>query len=84
MSTEWEIGAELGLFNDRASIEFTYWDRTVADALVARQFPVTGGFTSTQLDNIGEMVASGVEVALRASAVQRSGSQPISARVRRT
>ncbi len=72
VSTEWEIGAELGLFNDRASVEVTYWDRTVADALVARQFPVTGGFTSTQLDNIGEMVASGVEVAIRGSAIQSS------------
>jgi hypothetical protein len=72
VSTEWEVGAELGLFNDRASIEFTYWDRTVSDALVARQFPVTGGFTSTQLDNIGELVASGVEVAIRGSAIQRS------------
>ena len=62
VSTEWEVGAEIGLFNDRASVDVTYWDRKVTDALVARQFPVTGGFTNTQLDNIGEMVARGIEL----------------------
>ncbi len=73
VSTEWEVGAEVGLFNDRASVDITYWDRKVTDALVARQFPVTGGFTNTQLDNIGEMVAHGVEVNVRGNVLQREG-----------
>ncbi len=71
VSTEWEIGTEVGLWNDRASIDFTYWDRTVKDALVDLQYPVTGGFTSAQLTNIGEVKAHGLEVALRGAAVQR-------------
>lgn len=70
VSTEWEIGAEMGLFNDRWSLDATYWNRTVTDALVARQFPVTGGFTATQLDNIGEMKAWGVELNLRGALMQ--------------
>src|SRR5688572_13606702 len=53
VATEIEAGAELGLFSDRASINFTYWTTEVKDALVARQFPVSGGFINTQLDNIG-------------------------------
>jgi len=73
VSTEWEAGMEVGLFNDRASLDVTYWNRTVTDALVAKQFPVTGGFTSTQLANIGEMKAHGVEVNLRGTVLQREG-----------
>ena len=73
VATEIEVGAELGLFNDRASIDLTYWDRTVNDALVAKQFPVTGGFTSTQLANIGELKAHGVEVSVRGTVLQREG-----------
>ena len=73
VSTEWEVGAELGLFNDRWSVDATYWDRTVKDALVSRQFSVTGGFTAEQLVNIGELVGSGVEVSIRGGLLQREG-----------
>ena len=62
ISTEWEIGADFGLFDDRISLDLTYWDRTVNDVLVPRQFPPSGGFVSEQLFNLGEMVASGFEV----------------------
>jgi TonB-dependent starch-binding outer membrane protein SusC len=73
VSTEWEIGAEVGMFNDRWSLDATYWNRKVTDAMVARQFPVTGGFTRTQLDNIGEMSAYGVELNLRGALIQKEG-----------
>jgi len=63
-STEWEVGAEVEFFNGRAGVDFTYWDREVDDALVARQFPVTGGFRNTQLDNIGLVEARGIEIAV--------------------
>ena len=68
-SSEWEVGVEAGFFNDRFSADLTYWDRTVSDALVSRQFPVTGGFRATQLDNIGEVVGNGVELALSGSVI---------------
>lgn len=64
ISTEWEVGFDLGLWGDRAAVEATYWDRTVRDALVARQFPVSGGFLQPQQDNIGELAARGVELGL--------------------
>ena len=73
VSTEWEIGAEVGLFDDRWSVDVTYWDRTVKDALVSRQFSVTGGFTAQQLVNIGELVGQGLEVSVRGALVQREG-----------
>ena len=51
-------------FADRnlIGVEATYWNRVVRDALVARQFPVTGGFRATQLDNIGEIEGQGLEL----------------------
>lgn len=65
VSREFEMGAEFGLFSDRIAIEGTYWDRRVTDVLVNRQFPVSGGFTATQLDNIGQLDAHGIDVAIR-------------------
>lgn len=70
ISTEWEVGGELGLWNDRVSVETTYWDRSTTDALVERQFAPTGGFRNTQLDNIGELTASGLEVNVNGAAYQ--------------
>ena len=66
VSTEWELGTEMGLFSDRVGFEATYWNRVVDDALVAQQFPVTGGFRATQLVNIGQIEAQGVEMSVNA------------------
>lgn len=71
VSTEIEGGFEIGVFRDRAALDFTYWDRKVSDALIARQYPVSGGFTRTQLSNIGEAAAHGLEAGLRAQVLTR-------------
>lgn len=63
-TTEWEVGTEIGLFNDIASVEFTYWKRRTNDALIRRVFPVSGGFRNTQLDNVGQLDAKGIEIKL--------------------
>ena len=67
VSTEFELGTEIGLFNDRVGVDVTYWDRVVNDAMVSRQFPVSGGFVNEQLDNIGKVDASGWEIAVNGS-----------------
>ena len=66
VSTEWEGGAEAGFLDDRLVLDVTYWDRVVEDALVARQFAVSGGFIDEQLDNIGRLEASGWELSATA------------------
>jgi outer membrane receptor protein involved in Fe transport len=71
VSTEYEGGFEVGLFGDRAALDFTYWNRTVRDALIARQFAPSGGFTTAQLDNIGEMKANGLEVGLKGAVITK-------------
>lgn len=67
ISDEIEFGAEFGFLNDRIGLDVTYWDRVTTDALINRQFPVTGGFTSTQLDNIGQIDAKGLEATINGS-----------------
>ena len=72
ISTEMEFGAEFGLFHDNVSIDFTRWQRKLKDALVARQFPVSGGFRALQLDNIGEMQSFGYDIKMKAFLVNRA------------
>ena len=70
VATEREIGAEVGLWNDRASIDVTFWTTEVIDAIIARQFPVSGGFINTQLDNIGKLQKHGFDIGVRGTVVQ--------------
>jgi TonB-linked SusC/RagA family outer membrane protein len=73
ISTEREVGMEIGLAHDRVGLEATYYRRTTSDALYARQFPVSGGFTNLQLDNIGEIKGGGWELLVRALVFNRPG-----------
>lgn len=72
VSSEWEVGAEFGVLENRVGFDFTYWDRTVNDALVAKQFPLSGGFSALQLANVGELAANGLELNVKAFVVQRA------------
>jgi TonB-dependent SusC/RagA subfamily outer membrane receptor len=69
-SAEVELGAEVGLLDDRASVEVTYWDRAVTDALIARQFAASG-FINRQMFNIGRLEAHGWEIKLDALLLNR-------------
>lgn len=71
-TTEWEAGAEVGLFNNRAAIDVTRWRANTIDALVSRQFPVSGGFRAQQLDNIGELDRYGWDMRFNALLVDRA------------
>lgn len=71
VSTEIELGAEVGLFSDKVSVSATYWDRTVNDLMVPKQFAWSGGFTNPQLTNVGQMKARGVELSVQGFVVNR-------------
>jgi TonB-dependent starch-binding outer membrane protein SusC len=66
VSTEIEGGFEIGAWDNRLGLDFTYWNRTVNDVLVSKQFPLSGGFQARQLANIGELSAKGYDVSLKA------------------
>ncbi len=76
VTTEWEGGFEAGLYDDRLAFEMSYWNRKTTDLLIARPFPVSGGFLNAQLDNIGEMTAWGVDLGL-SGVVYQSGTLAI-------
>jgi len=71
VATEIEGGFEAGLWRDRIGLNVTAWNRVVNDLLIARQFPVSGGFVNTQLDNIGQVKAHGYEFGMHAFAINR-------------
>jgi TonB-linked SusC/RagA family outer membrane protein len=68
---EWEAGFEAGFLRDRASVEFTYYDKVTSDLLLSVPLALTTGFSS-QLQNIGELSNKGVELTLSTVNVQRS------------
>jgi TonB-linked SusC/RagA family outer membrane protein len=76
VTTEWEAGLEAGLLDDRVAFEATYWNRKTKDLLIARPFPVSGGFQTAQLDNVGAMEAWGFDVGL-SGVVYQSGSTSV-------
>jgi TonB-dependent starch-binding outer membrane protein SusC len=71
VTTEYEGGFEAGLFNNRAQLSATYWNRRLDDALIAKQYPVSGGFTARQLTNVGRLDAHGLELSLNGFVVNR-------------
>lgn len=70
VATEWELGFEVGLFEDRLGFEATYWDRIVEDALIDRTYAPSGGFTTAQLTNAGRLAANGWEFGVNSNVVQ--------------
>ncbi len=66
---ELELGFEAGLFR-RLSLDFTYFDKKVHDAILARPNAPSSGFPGSQFVNIGQISNHGVELQARYDAVQ--------------
>ncbi len=63
LTTTIEFGADLGLFGDRLSVEYTYYKSSHADQIVTISLPRSTGYTQT-VSNIGEMENIGHELSL--------------------
>lgn len=59
--SELEFGFESKFFNNRLSLDFTYFDRTTKDLIVREPLSPSTGFTFTQ-SNIGQIEGDGVEI----------------------
>jgi len=68
---ETEIGVDMGLFNDRLSIEFSYFNKKIEDLILNRTLAPTTGFNS-QLKNIGTMTNKGFEFLIRGVVIQKA------------
>ncbi|CAA9223370.1 MAG: Outer membrane TonB-dependent transporter, utilization system for glycans and polysaccharides (PUL), SusC family [uncultured Cytophagales bacterium] len=62
-SRQADIGAEVGLFNDRIYLNADYYRRITTDLLLQVQVPTLTGFSSA-IQNIGRVRNQGVELAL--------------------
>lgn len=82
-TTEFEIGFDAGLMNDRISLEFGYFQKKSRDALVARPLPPSFGLsgdaatptTGVIWDNLGSIRNWGTELALNARVIQLPRAQ---------
>jgi hypothetical protein len=70
VATEWELGMETGLFDDRIGLDLTYFNKTSRDALVSRPLAPSLGASPTRFENLGRVKNSGVEMLLSAQALR--------------
>ncbi|HYC51182.1 MAG TPA: SusC/RagA family TonB-linked outer membrane protein [Gemmatimonadaceae bacterium] len=68
---EIELGFEAGMFQNRLSADFTYYNKRTTDML--QSIPVGGssGFLGSYLSNLGEVTNSGFEISLSGMAIDR-------------
>lgn len=62
--SEIEAGFEAGLFNGRANLDLTYYNKRTKDALLPVSVPPSTGFAGTRLENLGTISNKGFEVVL--------------------
>lgn len=66
---ELELGLDAAFLGDRIGAELTYFNKKTTDLLVSVPVPPSGGFGSSPLGNIGEVVNRGFELLVRATPV---------------
>jgi TonB-linked SusC/RagA family outer membrane protein len=69
-TTELEGGFDLGLFSNRAAVEFTAFTRKSKDALVSRNLPPSAGLSASVFQNLGSVKNWGTETGLNLNLIQ--------------
>jgi len=70
-SEEIEFGFNLGFFDNRLGVDFTYYNQNTTDDILSATISRGSGFGSTTI-NIGEVENSGIEVLLTGTPVQNN------------
>jgi TonB-linked SusC/RagA family outer membrane protein len=68
-TTAWEVGTDLGFFNERLGFVLTYYDRKTRDQIMGVQISTASGYSAQRL-NAGEVRNWGWEVLLKAMPVR--------------
>lgn len=68
-SAELEFGFDLGVFEDRLSLEYTHYTKTTQDALVQVVLAPSLGLGNSRFQNLGQVSNKGDEFALRANLI---------------
>ncbi len=73
-TSQWDIGFELGLFNNRLNLEASYYYKYTTDLLLPRPLPRSTGFSSIT-DNIGEVSNRGLDLLINAYPIDTNNFQ---------
>ena len=70
----WNVGFDLGLWNDRLTADFNIYTQKTSDLLMGnRRIPTSSGFTALNYQNVGDMVNNGWEFNINASEIIKAG-----------
>ena len=64
VTTEFEVGFDASFLDDRVATDFTYYSQQTDDALFEVLQTPSNGFLASQLQNVGKIKNSGIEVAI--------------------
>lgn len=67
---EIEVGFDAGLFEDRLSITFNFYDQKTKDALLLNPVSLGSGFASSRWENIGLITNRGFELEMNGAALE--------------
>ena len=73
ITTAWEVGAQLGFFNNRLNLDATYYDSETRDQIFAVDVSGATGYSS-RVVNAGKVTNQGIELMLNATPVQLDNS----------
>jgi TonB-linked SusC/RagA family outer membrane protein len=69
LSTDYEVGLEIGFLNEKVGFEANYYNRSVKNDIVTATVSDATGY-STAVENIGKLSSKGIELSFRATPVQ--------------
>lgn len=75
LSKEFEIGADVGFFNEHLNAEYTYYHKATDQALVSQRLPPSLGVSNSRFVNLGQVLNTGHELSLNSTLYQ---SDPLS------
>ena len=70
-TTSIEFGANLGLWDNRINVDFTYYDQETKDQILNLELPSSTGFNSF-VTNAGSIVNRGIEVVVSANLINKA------------
>ncbi len=68
-TNQWDVGIDLGLFNNRLNIEASYYYKFTNDLLLGRPLPRSTGFSSIT-SNVGQVSNRGVDLLINAYPIE--------------
>lgn len=75
-TTEYNIGSDWSLFNERLNLTVDYYSKTTSGFLMAKNIPYYAGYfngSNTRYENVGSVLNQGLEITLGGTILKRNG-----------